>query len=193
MRQVYLSDGHKKMLVEDSGIAPEIVKARGYETVTTKTELSRLGFTKIQQSCPALKIPIYGPDGEIAFVQIRPDDPRYRDGKRIKYEMPRGVRMTFDVHPFARDKLGDPSTPLFITEGIKKCDALVTQGLCAIGLLGVWNWRGTNIRGGKTVLENWDLVALNDREVFLVFDSDVSLKPEVRAAMLRLKNFLESR
>ncbi len=192
MRQMHLSDRHKKML-EESGIRSEVVEARGYETVTTKSELSRLGFTKVQQSCPALKIPVYGPDGEIAFVQIRPDEPRYRDGKKIKYEMPRGIRTTFDVHPFARDKLGDPSTPLFVTEGIKKGDALVTQGLCAISLLGVWNWRGTNSRGGRTVLEEWDYVALNDRMVYLLFDSDVSLKPEVHAAMLRLKNFLEGR
>ncbi len=107
--------------------------------------------------------------------------------------MPRGIRTTFDVHPFARDKLGDPSTPLFVTEGIKKGDALVTQGLCAISLLGVWNWRGTNVRGGKTVLEAWDDVALNDREVFLTFDSDIIVKTEVYQAMLRLKNFLEGR
>ncbi|MDP9479392.1 MAG: DUF3854 domain-containing protein [Actinomycetota bacterium] len=188
----HLSDGHKKML-EESGIALDVVEARGYETVTTKAELGRLGFTKAQQSCPALKIPVYGPDGEIAFAQIRPDEPRYRDGKKIKYEMPRGVRMTFDVHPLARDKLGDPSTPLFVTEGVKKGDAIVTQGLCAISLLGVWNWRGRNERGGKTVLEGWDYAALNDREVYIVFDSDVSLKPEVQAAMLRLKSFLEGR
>ena len=83
--------------------------------------------------------------------------------------------------------------PLFITEGIKKGDALVSRGLCAIALIGVWNWRGTNEHGGKTALPEWEYIALNDREVYIVFDSDVMLKQEVYAALVRLKAFLESR
>jgi hypothetical protein len=190
IRKMRLSDGHMQMLLSESGIASEVVEARGYETVTTKSELSRLGFTKIQQSCPALKIPVYGPDGEIAFVQIRPDEPRYRDGKKIKYEMPRGVRMAFDVHPMVRDKLGDPSVPLWITEGIRKGDALVSRGLATISLLGVWNWRGRNENGGLTALPAWERVARNGREIIIAFDSDVMTKPEVYGALVRLKSFL---
>jgi hypothetical protein len=101
--------------------------------------------------------------------------------------------MALDVHPFTREKLGDPSVPLFITEGIKKGDALVSQGLCAIALIGVWNWRGTNEHGGKTVLPEWEFVALNNREVYIIFDSDVMLKQEVHVALARLKAFLEVR
>jgi len=89
--------------------------------------------------------------------------------------------------------VGDPSVPLFITEGIKKGDALVSQDLCAIALIGVWNWRGTNEYGGKTALPEWESVALNDREVYIIFDSDVMLKQEVHAALARLKAFLEVR
>jgi hypothetical protein len=37
--------------------------------------------------------------------------------------------MVLDVHPETRDKLGDPSVPLFVTEGIRKGDALVSHGL----------------------------------------------------------------
>lgn len=101
--------------------------------------------------------------------------------------------MVLDVPPFSRGMLADPSVPLFITEGVKKGDALVSQGLCAVALLGVWNWRGTNERGGKTVLPEWDYIALNEREVFIVFDSDIALKPEVHRALVRLKAFLEGR
>jgi hypothetical protein len=60
-----------------------------------------------------------------------------------------------------------------------------------VGLLGVWNWRGTNEHGGKVALPEWDLIALNGRQVYIVFDSDVMLKPQVHAALERLKNFLE--
>ena len=34
--------------------------------------------------------------------------------------------MTLDVHPFCRGRLGDPNAPLFVTEGVKKGDALVS-------------------------------------------------------------------
>lgn len=60
-----------------------------------------------------------------------------------------------------------------------------------MSLLGVWNWRGTNDQGGKVALPKWELIALNDRQVHIVFDSDVMLKPQVHAALVRLKNFLE--
>jgi hypothetical protein len=60
-----------------------------------------------------------------------------------------------------------------------------------VSLLGVWNWRGTNERGGKMALPEWELIALNDRQVYIVFDSDVMLKPQVHVALVRLKHFLE--
>jgi Domain of unknown function (DUF3854) len=170
-----------------------VIEARGCRTVETKADLERLGFGRVQCNVPGLLFPIYGPGGEISLYQFRPDEPRIKDRKPVKYETPGGSRMALDVHPFAREKLGDPSVPLFITEGIKKGDVLVSRGLCAIGLIGVWNWRGTNEYGGKTALPEWEYVALNDREVYIMFDSDVMLKPEVSAALVRLKPFLESR
>lgn len=97
------------------------------------------------------------------------------------------------MHPLARARLNDPTVPLFVTEGVKKGDALVSQSLCAVALIGVWNWRGTNEFGGKTALPGWEHVALNGRQVYIVFDSDVMLKKEVHSALVRLKTFLESR
>jgi len=46
-----------------------------------------------------------------------------------------------------RAHLGDPTIPLLITEGIRKADAAVSAGLCAVDILGVWNWRGRNEAG----------------------------------------------
>jgi hypothetical protein len=101
--------------------------------------------------------------------------------------------MVLDVPPAARAALGDPTIPLFVTEGVKKADAAVSKGLCCVALLGVWNWRGTNGQGGKTALPDWESVALETRMVYVVFDSDVATKPGVRAALVRLKAFLEHR
>ena len=82
---------------------------------------------------------------------------------------------------------------MFITEGARKADAAAAVGLCCVALLGVWNWRGTNKKGGSTVLADWEMVALKGRGVFLAFDSDVVTKPEVGQALHRLAAFLETR
>ena len=95
--------------------------------------------------------------------------------------------------PRARRLLADPGLPLFVTEGARKADAAVSRGLCCVGLLGVWNFRGTNGQGGKTVLADWEQVALNGREVYVAFDSDVMTKRGVWAALARLKELLERR
>ena len=71
--------------------------------------------------------------------------------------------------------------PLWLTEGQKKADALASHGAVALCLLGVWNFKG-KIPGGTTLLADWDYVALNGREVRLVFDSDVVTIPGVRKA-----------
>ena len=189
-----LSVQHRGML-EESGIAAKVAEARGYRTVTKKTELRDLGFGDRQCRVPALLIPVYGPSGEISNYQIRPDEPRINDrGKPVKYETPRGSRMTLDVPPGAREWLGHPSRPLFVTEGVKKADAAVSQpGLCCVALLGVWNFRGTNEYGGKVLLAEWESIALNGREVYIVFDSDVMTKIEVHRALARLKGALEQK
>ena len=188
-----LHDHHRTMLTQESGINPDLVSVRGYRTVTDAAELKGLGFSPKQQNVPALLIPIYSPTGEVKLHQSRPDTPRMNDkGKPVKYETPAGAHMSLDVHPLAKGKAADPKTPLWITEGIKKGDALVTHGLCAVALIGVWNWRGKNEHGGKTVLAQWEQIALNDRRpVYVVFDSDVMTKKEVHAALVRLTAWLE--
>ena len=181
-------------LIGASGIAPEVVAARRYRSVATKAELRSLGFGDRQCRLPALLIPIWDVTGKIGTYQARSDEPRIGDnGKPIKYETPRGSRMVLDVPPPARPQIADPSIPLFVTEGARKADALVSRGLCCIALLGVWNWRGTNDIGGKVALPDWEDIALNDRPVCICFDSDMMAKSEVHKALIRLKAFLDQR
>jgi len=188
-----LQPQHKK-LIDDSAVAPEVASARGYRSITTKAELQQLGFKPAQCRVPALFIPVRGLDGSVVSYQIRPDHPRLnKAGKIIKYETPKGSSMRLDIPPSALAALGDPRVPLVITEGVRKADSAVSKGICCVALLGVWNWRGTNSKGGKTALPEWEVIALNGREVFIAFDSDVTTKPAVRSAMERLKAFLESR
>ena len=102
-----LADHHKKMLVDESGIARDVAEARGYRTIEKKVELKTLGFSDSQRNTPGLLIPVYSPTGEIATYQFRPDQPRIgKNGKSVKYETPSGTCMVLDVHPFAREMLG---------------------------------------------------------------------------------------
>jgi hypothetical protein len=182
------------VLLTASAISDIVARARGYRSVTTGTELLELGFSARQARVPALLIPVWGVGGEISLYQTRPDTPRIDPrGKVVKYETVAGARMVLDVHPMVRDQLVDPAIPLWITEGVRKGDAAVSRGLCCIALLGVWNWRGTNTLGGKVALADWESIALNNRRTYVAFDSDVMTKPDVRAALARLKAFLESR
>jgi hypothetical protein len=184
---------HHRDLIDRSAISPEVALARGYRSVTTRSALLRLGFSERQARVPALLVPVRGVSGDVVLYQARPDEPRIADGKPLKYETPAGAHMVLDVPPLVRPWLVDPARPLFITEGARKADAAVSRGLAAIALLGVWSWRGTGPQGGKAALPDWEAIALDGRRVYIAFDSDVTVKPAVRAALVRLKAFLESR
>jgi hypothetical protein len=184
---------HHQQLIEASGVSAEFAHARGYRSATTKAELRRFGFSSAQCRVPALLVPVWSVHGEIATYQARPDEPRIVKGKPLKYETPKGSAMVIDVPPTVRDRLADPAVPLLITEGVRKADSAVSHGLMCLALLGVWNWRGTNPQGGKTVLPDFEQIAWNGRDVRLCFDSDFATNPHVRAALARLIALLRSR
>jgi hypothetical protein len=203
---------HRQQLV-DSAIKPEVARDRGYRTIWTKRELGNCGFGPSQQITPTMLIPSHGPKGQLVGYQHRPDTPRMKGDplKPIKYETPHSGQTRIDV-PLSLSRksviqndapyfdttevlapIVDPRIPLFITEGCKKADSAASCDLCCIALLGVWNWRGTNNAGGKTALADWDDIALNDRSVYIAFDSDLMINPDVHAALHRLHPFLTQR
>lgn len=189
-----LLDHHRTQL-KTSAIADEVIAGRGYFTAQRISDLKRLGFGEVQCNVPALGIPIWGPDGRVNLYQAKPDQPRIGpEGKPIKYETPRKAQMALDIPPRARPYIGAPTTPLVATEGVKKGDSAISNGFdCAFSLLGVYNFRGMNDDGGKTILPEFEYIALNGRVVYLVFDSDVMVKRAVYGALRRLAGFLAYR
>jgi hypothetical protein len=186
-----LSPEHRRALEEGSGIAPELIAARGYRTVIDRQELKRLRFARVQQRVPGILIPLHAPDGSPAGYQYRPDNPRpNRRGKPVKYETPAGASLSLDVPPRCRADIGNPSVPLWFTEGAKKADAAATHGLCCINLTGVWGFKGRNPFGGVTLLADFDAIALQGRECVIAYDSDIVEKRPVQQAMERLAEHL---
>lgn len=184
---------HHAAMIAASGIAPEVAAARGYRSLTDPADAIALGFAEYQARVPALLVPVHGVGGGVALYQLRPDDPRKRRGKAIKYETIAGAGMVIDVPPAVLPAIGDPAAPLLITEGVKKADAAVSHGGNCIALLGVYNFRGTNDKGGRVALPDWESVALNGREVSVAYDSDLMSNPNVRGALERLTAFLQGR
>lgn len=184
---------HRKMLAA-SGISDDRAKTRGYETVNDKGRLIDVGIAQAGRRVPGLLVPQLRADGSTWGYQYRPDLPR-TDGKgrNVKYETPVRQGNGIDIPPGVGEKVGDPSVPLFVTEGCKKADCAAERGLCCIALPGVWSWRGTNEAGGKTAVGDWHDIALNDRRVILAFDGDVARKQSVRQALSALADYLRSK
>jgi Protein of unknown function (DUF3631)/Domain of unknown function (DUF3854) len=190
-----LFDQHVVYL-RDRGVVPEVVAERGYRSADTKAQLKSIGFGESQRNVPGLVIPthdVVATNGECSGYQFRPDSPRMIDGKVTKFETPRGARLSLDVPPRVRHQLANPDVPLWITEGAVKADAAVSSGLACVALFGVYGWRVRNDFGGTAVMPQLEWVHLKDRTVYLAFDSDVMLKPQVHDALSRLHGVLKHR
>src|SRR4051794_12936575 len=98
-----------------------------------------------------------------------------------------------DVHPRTVTILDDPSVLLLIGEGVRKGDAAVSRGYHCLNLSGVYGWRGRNAHGGKRVLADFDDVAIGNRRIGIVFDSDGASNPHVQDGAKRLRDALTRR
>lgn len=200
-----LNPEHRQMLETGSRLTPEAIDARGYRSVTAE-EARNYGFMG-EQARAGLLFPICPPDGSNGIYQLRPDAPRVIEQKKkgrlpdgtypnkvFKYEWPKGQEPRVDVPPVCRPMLQDSTKPLFITEGVKKGDALASHlaglGYCALDFpAGVWGFKSKS----QGLLADLDYIVWKDREIYIVFDSDVVTKPEVAQAMARLSKILDRR
>lgn len=193
---------HYREICEDSAVDPTVAAARGYRTLVGSADdvadLEQFGFAPRQigrdDFFPALLIPMYNAHGEVAGHQVKPRSPRVRikpDGTAspIKYETPKGKPIVLDVPQFTRERwAADETASIWITEGVKKVDALVSQGMATIGLTGVYNWRN---KAGT--LGDWEDVPIKGRNLVLCFDADAQSNRNVQMAMARLGAWLRSR
>ena len=187
-------DQHHLDMLAASGITPEYATARGYETISEKRRLADLKITAAGRNIPGLLVPMLRVDGSTWGYQYRPDVPRLRDGKTVKYETPTGQSNGLDIPPGVADKLGDPAVPLWVTEGVKKADCGALHGLCIVALSGVWNWLHTSSAGGKMALPEWHDCALNNnRRVIIAFDGDLARKEPVQKAARGLAGYLATK
>lgn len=191
-----LSAEHRAEL-NGSRIDSALIESRGYRTVgpDARETLIEAGCptwaVRDDSAFPGLFIPMYRVGtGEYIGYQFKPaaEQPRPGTDKLTKYVGPKGIGNRLDVHPDCKDRVADVTRPLWITEGVKKSDALASHGLAVITLTGVWNWR--NVAGA---LGDWEDVPIKGRTFVVCFDADAATKPQVRNAMTRLVGWLKSR
>ena len=212
MSRALLYDGQRRELTDGSGIDPTVIAERGYRAIARPTatndgprnELRNMGIPKwvrdTDAAYPMLYIPWYGPAGGQTADQVKPRRPLTdREGKQRKYVNPGSKPLRLDVHPrnsrvpnpadaASIPPIRDVRVPLWITEGIKKADALTSRGACVVALNGVYTWRST-----QGTLGDWEDILLRGRDVIICFDADARTNTNVQRAMQRLGAWLRSR
>ncbi len=154
-------------------------------------------------------------DDHVRDFRLRRDHPEMEGTKPgFKYVSPPG-RGNMLFFPAGTDPawLADASLPLLITEGEFKTMALMRAAryglpdgsrprFLAVGLGGVWNWRGVT---GKTTdadghridvkgpIADLSRISWDDRRVLVVFDADLEENESVRIARFMLTKELRSR
>src|SRR5215207_2809882 len=191
-----LSANHWRELTVESSIDPALVVARGYWTIEDDPKARKFLrgngiIPKAQESdhFPGLLLFLHKLTDDSLRCQWKPATPLLgRDGKPQKYLSQYKMPNVLDVHPLRREAARDPSTRLWVGEGIKKGDSLASRGEVVVSLAGVWNWRTS-----KGPVPDWEEIPLRDREVVIVYDADAWTKSNVLAAMVRLGTFLAGR
>jgi P4 family phage/plasmid primase-like protien len=178
---------HHLRELRESGLSDETIISSGIYSETSHGAICAiLGRQKMKRGIgSALVIPFREVStGELnGFKRLKLDCPRTRDGRKIKYESPAGSTPHVYVPAGTVDHLQRPESRLLFVEGEKKSLAADQFGFPCIGLVGVFGWKP---KKAERLLPELEIVEWNGRDVLIVFDSDVSRKPEVADASARL-------
>jgi P4 family phage/plasmid primase-like protien len=186
-----LDKAHWETLVKGSSISPEVLIEAGPVSVHNGIELMQHGFRQNVGPTPGIVFPRYTPgmNGTNASECVyRPD----ATVDKRKYLIQDGKKSRLSTHPRCEEQLKDSAKPLWITEGQKKMLALVSKGVCAIALDGVYSFGG-KAEPGHPILNDWEHVALNGRQVKIAYDSTTRHNPDEMQALHQHTAFLKKR
>jgi len=182
-----------------SGLTDETIASAGIRSLSEdelELALAECGWRELQPYASAYVIP-YG-DG---FYRLRmhyaekAEELKEKLGKEPpKYLQPKGTGVRLYVPPGVKAFQGKAHVPLWVTEGEKKALRLAQEGIAAVALGGVWNFRNPDrtdlmpelqewlpeLQECFTELQEWDG---RGRRVYLAFDADLWEKPQVQDAL----------
>ena len=179
--------------LHERAVFDEEIDARGYCWVNSGKPIdgrfaSVFGFP---HRAGGILIPLHPLLGGEAF-HLRDADPQLgKDGKALKFLTPSKQPNCLITSPLIdKTEFQQERADIVIVEGITRVDALAHYGIPALGITGVWNWRGRNPVGGKTAIADWEEVSIEGSNFLLAPDGDVSSNPDVYKAIERLQKFL---
>lgn len=114
--------------------------------------------------------------------------------KPLRYVQPAGTLNEVYFPPTAAaaldwaQLLADANVPLMITEGELKAACATAMGLPTLGLGGVWCFKST--RTGNHLLPQLQAVVWDQRVVYIIYDSDAAVNPNVTMAESALAHAL---
>jgi putative DNA primase/helicase len=185
-----------------SGLSDAAIAAAGFHSLQAPASVQAALRWKSYRGDlgDCLAIPFVDAAGNpTGYCRLKPDRPRkcQEDGKPIKYESPKGAPNLPYLPPQTLAALQDPAVPLLITEGEKKAAKAGQEGFPCIGLVGVCGWQKKRARdkegkatGDRELIPGLTAVAWRGRAVYVVFDSDAAVNPNVRAAEWHLAECL---
>jgi len=174
-----LSETHKRVLMDESGISEAVIEAAGICSVTEKTGQAHTGYSN-----PGMVFTYYDLSGKAIGTRTRLDKPLERDdGGKIKYLQQKGVSLGCYFVPGALPAILDPAKPIYLTEGEKKClsiqSSIEPDSAAVVAIPGCWNFKDKNRKGLNAVLGQ---IPFKGRTVIFVPDTDFYSNPSVREA-----------
>ncbi len=170
--------------LESSGLNLKDAKKLKFEMLT-RQQAEKLNVKPFE----GFKIPYFDLQGKTTnFFRVRYLETtkqgftKQTDKKEQRYAQPPDTLNEAYLPPFISwtDYITDVSRPIIITEGELKAAAATARGWATIGLGGVDCFRSG--KRGLSILPIFNQLSLAGREVFIIYDSDAALNPNVAAA-----------
>lgn len=160
-----------------SGLSDETIAAALLYSATEAQVRHLLSFGR----GPGLAFPYLhtAQDGGEPFTRVKADRPD-SGGKRYCQRKGSGNRLYLPpmLDPAV---LRNPGITLYVTEGEKKSLKAVQDGLACVSISGVDSWR-SRTNGKSQPIQDLDLIEWRGRQVFIVYDSDIVSKAQVKWA-----------
>jgi putative DNA primase/helicase len=186
--------------VQGSGVSEDITKLNLKPLIDRAVIAMKLGWKKYLDNLPlgwwvsGLNLRTMQLE---TFGQFKPNEPvklSAKDKDGAKYITAKGEYDAIALqHPdkdYWQRVIDDPSIPLALEEGTKKAGLLMTLGFVALALCGVT--MGLK-KGGKELVNNLAVLAVQGRPITIVFDSDLAVKPSIQLALKALATVLKQK
>ncbi|MEG4407992.1 DUF3854 domain-containing protein [Microcoleus sp. MON2_D5] len=196
-----ISPAHLAEWVEGSGV-PEAIVRLAVQSLNDRTVIAQrinwkkyldkhaLGWWVSSIDLSTMQLSDVGqfkPDEPVMMSPEDEDGSKYLTRKDKPYD---AIALPHPDKDFWPRVIDDPSHPVELIEGPKKAGCLVGLDYAALALCGVT--MGLQ-KGGKNLVKNLEILAVEGRPIRIVFDADLATNPDIRRALKALATVLKKK